>query len=184
MKRSLLALAVLAAGAAPAAAQPEAAKKDLDRMQGTWVLIGGRINGRDVTPNEAQIADIVVVIKGDEMRAIFKGKPSDSVSRMKLDPSKSPAQVDTEDIEGPGKGTKNYGIYAVDGEILKLCIRDKANGRPPAFDSKEEGNFDDCYLILKRVIPKDLLLRSTAAQILCNVVHPAVGAGVAARLKQ
>ncbi len=153
-------------------------------MQGTWVLIGGRINGRDITANEAQLVDIVVVIKGDEMRAIFKGKPSDSITRMKLDPSKSPAQVDTEDIEGPGKGTKNYGIYAVEGNTLKLCIRDKANGRPTAFVNKDDSNFDDCYLILKRVTPKDVPLRTTATALLSYVGHPALGAAVAARLKQ
>src|SRR5258707_15338555 len=112
MMRCLIAALALAALVSPASAQSAAQNEDLARMQGSWVLIGGRLNGRDLSPVEAQLADIAVTIKKDRMSVTFKGKASDSVSSIKLDPGKTPKQVDSEDIEGPGKGTKNQGIYA------------------------------------------------------------------------
>ena len=45
MKRFLSAVLALGALAAPASAQPGAQKEDQARMQGTWVLIGGRLGG-------------------------------------------------------------------------------------------------------------------------------------------
>ena len=184
MKRFLSAVLALGALAAPASAQPGAQKEDQARMQGTWVLIGGRLGGRDLSADEARAAEVTLSIRKDRISFTAKGVTSDSIARFTLDPAKTPKQIDAEDIEGQGKGTKNRGIYALEGDVLKLCLRDKTNGRPGSFESKDL-DADDVYLILKRVLPASVGAASPAlTQLVGYSVHPALSAAMMAISKK
>src|SRR5262245_39866009 len=100
MNRWLLALGLLGAATIPAAAQTQA-EKDYANMQGKWVMVGGRLDGKAISKVEADQLELVVVIKGDRMTASIKGKANEGSIALKLDPTKSPKQVDTEDVDGP-----------------------------------------------------------------------------------
>src|ERR1035441_1690916 len=73
-----------------ALAQPsteEKAKKDLQRMQGSWTMQALEINGKDVPIDKLQ--GTVLIIKGDAYGTKIKDKELFGF-RIKLDPSKDP----------------------------------------------------------------------------------------------
>ena len=102
-------------------AQPaaeEQAKKDLERIQGTWIMQALEINGKDVPVDRLDGA--VLIVKGDEYRTKIKDKELPGF-RLKLDPSKDPKAVDM--IKSmPGGGEEVIkGIYTFENDTLKIC---------------------------------------------------------------
>src|SRR5436305_1267548 len=67
------------------------AKKDLEFMQGSWVMQALEINGKEVPPQQLQ--DTTLTVKGDEYRTKVKDK-SIFGFRLKLDPTQDPKAVD------------------------------------------------------------------------------------------
>jgi uncharacterized protein (TIGR03067 family) len=128
----------------------EGAKKDRERLQGIWKLVVVDGSGKprefiapgepkkdvDVPgePHQTELADHQV---GDEVdgRFVFSGdeftaKKGDQVlykCKFKLDISKSPKAIDLEIVEAPApnadmQGKTSLGLYALDGDDLKLCL--------------------------------------------------------------
>ena len=102
-------------------AQPsneEKAKKDLDRMQGTWVLHALEVNGKDVPA--PKLDGTILIIKKDEYYTKVKDKEQFGF-RLKLDPSKNPKAVDMIKSMPGGAEEVIKGIYTFDGDTLKFC---------------------------------------------------------------
>jgi len=109
-----LASSVIAAAAADQAA-PSAGEKAVAELQGQWQPISIEIDGKKLDRGAVQSQR--VVIKGDEM-ATDPG----NVIKFKLDPGKSPPEIDFTGIAGPGKGKSAGGIYSFQKGQLTLCI--------------------------------------------------------------
>ena len=134
------------------------------------------LEGKKIGAAEATGLEIAFEVKGDRLFLFSKGKIKGTYS-LKLGPHKSPREIDTVEVEGPAPGTKSRGIYALEGETLKLCLRDKLNGRPGTF-TVAEGS-DDMYWLLRRELPKVFVYqRSLAARMLGFAVSPVVQAAV------
>jgi uncharacterized protein (TIGR03067 family) len=104
-----------------ALAQPstqEKAKKDLERMQGTWTMQALEVNGKDVAAEKLQ--DTILIIKGDEYRTKVKDKEPLGF-RLKLDPSKDPKAVDMIQIQPDGVEKVIKGIYTFENDTFKVC---------------------------------------------------------------
>jgi uncharacterized protein (TIGR03067 family) len=147
MKTSLL-LLVLTTGMLAADDAKDAAEKDIERLQGTWVPASVQFSGRDVTnDNEGQFK---LVFKGDQ--ATVEG--SDAVKKeyakltMKLDPSTSPKCLDIVVSAGDQKDVVMEGIYELKGDELKICAKIFGKGRPGEFASAEGSNI--VLAVLKR----------------------------------
>ena len=101
-------------------AQPQAtdqAKKDLERLQGTWEMAALEVDGKDV--GAAKIQDTTLTIKGDKYTV--KVKKSVNGCTIRLDPSKKPHAIDMIFSE-PGNADKVHkGIYMIEGDTLKIC---------------------------------------------------------------
>ena len=100
----------------------EDAKRDQDKIQGTWQATEGIANGKPV-PKE-QLEPMKVVFSGEKM-SIFTldGDGKETVENtFRLGPSKKPKVIDAMRVEGVGKGKTTLGIYELDGDTLKLCI--------------------------------------------------------------
>ncbi len=101
-------------------AQPdagEAAKKDLQRLQGTWVMAALEVDGKDV--GVAKVEGTTLTIKGEQ----YGVKVKDKVHRctIRLDPKKDPPAIDMIFTE-PGGGEKVHkGIYKIDGDTFRIC---------------------------------------------------------------
>jgi uncharacterized protein (TIGR03067 family) len=118
------------AGEAP---QADRANADLDKLQGTWRGTAGWTRGGAPVPDEVMKTSAMVV-RGDQMTVTIKDRPGTSWT-IRLDPSKSPKEIDTTFNEGPLKGRVFHGIYQLDGDILKLAQDTPMHpGRPTSFE--------------------------------------------------
>lgn len=96
----------------------EKAKKDLQRMQGTWIMHALEINGKEVPAK--QFEDTQLTIKADEYNTKVKDRTPPGF-RLKLDPSKDPRAVDMIQTLPDGSQKTIKGIYKVENDTLVIC---------------------------------------------------------------
>jgi uncharacterized protein (TIGR03067 family) len=134
------------------AAQANDAKKELEKLQGTWEIIEIVNGGRAVPPEEVKGGQ--VVFNGDAM-TLKEGRDDKDprTFRVKLDLSQNPKAIDTTALNREYKGSVSPAIYQLDGDTLKLCGPNDPDTkeRPRALKSEEGSNV--LLLTLKRVNP-------------------------------
>ena len=128
---SLLLLAFLL----PAADPKDDAKKDLEKMQGTWKV---EKLVRDGTDLPAEIRDkMSIVIEKNKMTV--KTPDRAEVAEITLDPSAKPAHLDFTPTADNANGNKpRHGLYKFDGDTLYLCWTREGGDRPKEFESKPQ----------------------------------------------
>jgi len=110
-------------------ATDDKATKELQRMQGTWVMHALEINGKA----ESKIQETLLSIKKDEYATIVKGKELKGF-RLKLDPSKDPKWMDMIQAQADGSEKVYKAIYVIENDTLKLCRGiDPSQERPSQF---------------------------------------------------
>jgi uncharacterized protein (TIGR03067 family) len=131
------ALAILAVGVLTAAGAPlgGSAKKEQQKLQGTWVPTSLMIDGKEVPKDEFR--NLTVTFAGDK----FTVKAGDKVfgeGTFTIDPAKEPKTIDNRWTTGDNKGKNEVGIYKVEGDTLTTCFAEAGTDkRPTSFTSKE-----------------------------------------------
>jgi uncharacterized protein (TIGR03067 family) len=123
---------ILAATPAP---DSEAAKRDLARLQGVWVMVSGERDGQGF-PAE-YLTDSERVVKGDETTVTVRGQLF-MKAKFSLDPSKNPKTIDYSINDGPYAGQKMFGIYELADGHLKFCLATPGKNRPTGFATKPD----------------------------------------------
>jgi uncharacterized protein (TIGR03067 family) len=119
------------------------AKKDTDKLQGTWV-VQSLERGGQADPNSK---GDTLTIQGDKFTV--KMKNGEMKGTIKFDPDKTPKQLQFMVTEGQGQAGTSLGIYALEGDELKLCLGQiGGTERPKALASKEGENH--LFIVLKR----------------------------------
>ena len=116
--------------AAPQARSGEAAKADLDRLQGTWQLVSATQDGKAL-PAET-VKRTTIVFRGDTFR--FPGAAEQATSKdgtITVDPAKTPKEMDARSPQGEVM----RGIYELDGDRYRVCFAPAGQARPTAFRS-------------------------------------------------
>jgi uncharacterized protein (TIGR03067 family) len=132
--------AALAAVALTAADPAADAKKDLDKLQGTWIMAELEVEGAQVAPE--RLRGTKLVVKGDKYIVTVKNESHETV--ITLDPTKKPKAIDMVFRDGPNKDKVHRGIYEVNGDTFKLC-----RGREPEAERpKEFGSWPDTGVFL------------------------------------
>jgi uncharacterized protein (TIGR03067 family) len=139
MKTALLVM--LSAGLALAADTPkeDPAKRELEKFQGTWNLVGVEKDGKKSFPKEGEKVGVRVEIKGDKytLTAEMGKEKSSAEGTFKFDATPTPKTLDFK-YEGFGRKTPVEGLYEVDGDSLKLCFQiSEGEPRPKEFVTKE-----------------------------------------------
>jgi uncharacterized protein (TIGR03067 family) len=98
---------------------------DYDKLAGTWRLTAAEIGGKKV--DAAKLAGKQLVVKDGKMQTPGE---DDAVS-FKLDPAQDPKAIDIYS----GRDTIP-GIYALNGDELKLCYERGGKSRPTKFASR------------------------------------------------
>jgi uncharacterized protein (TIGR03067 family) len=100
-------------------AADDPAKAEQDKRQGTWVIASLEVAGDEV-PKE-QLEGITLTIEGDK-HTVKRGDDVLAERTCKLDPTKSPKQIDGKYVGGPNDGKATLGIYELNGDTLKYCF--------------------------------------------------------------
>jgi uncharacterized protein (TIGR03067 family) len=123
------------------APQDDAVKAELDRLGGTWQVVGHETDGKPAS--EEHWRRVLFIFKGDHLT--FAG---DDILRKKaakiaivVDPSTNPHVVDMKIVEGEFKGTTLEGVYEIKGDRLRICFRnEEAKNRPNGFSTEKDAN--------------------------------------------
>jgi uncharacterized protein (TIGR03067 family) len=134
MRWSLLALLVVTGFVRGDPAPNEAVKKEVDRLQGTWVPRSSITEG--VAAKQAELDVLRLIIKGDRWSYSIGGGPSilQPEPRFVVDPSANPRTLDVLSVKDKGKSLLRA-IYEVDGDTLKVCFTVGNAERPREFKS-------------------------------------------------
>jgi uncharacterized protein (TIGR03067 family) len=131
---------------------PADAKKEQDKLQGTWLVVGAEEEGKAIPEQDLKEAKETFVVKRGQMTYCRDGKVQVTM-KITLAPGEPPNWMDLEFTDGNEKGYTNHAIYELVGDRLKLRMNDKfggnsANERPMEF-STAEGK-EAVLFILKR----------------------------------
>ena len=131
MKRTLVcatvALATVVVAVAARAEDKEAAKKDLEQLQGDWSMLSPNGSGETIPDSKR-------VCKGDETTVTFGGRLM-MKAKFTLDPAKNPKTIDYAVTDGQYKGKTLLGIYELNGDTAKFCFSSPGKDRPNNFTS-------------------------------------------------
>ena len=131
----------LAVALVAADAPKDDAKKDLDKLQGTWTIAGATYDGADLPDNldsklSFEIKGDQFALKGDEETVKAYKKIT-----LKLEPSTKPRSVDFVVGQGSEKGNTVEGIYEITGpDEFKVAAKLDAKERPTEFKSPENSH--------------------------------------------
>jgi uncharacterized protein (TIGR03067 family) len=132
--RSHIVLFLATAGLALAADAKDDAKKELEKLQGTWVMVSSERGGKKMSEDEVKAFQRTV--KGDEYIVLHNGETLVK-GTFTIDPTKKPKTIDALRSEGENKDTPMRGIYEIDGDTYKVCFAPPGMERPTEFVSKE-----------------------------------------------
>ena len=141
MRWRVLMLAAATGMLVAADAKEDAAKKDRERMQGTWTVASATHGGKQA-PAE-RIKAMRLVIAGDKI-TVKEGEVQEEAT-FTLAPDQKPPAIDVK----PGRASRKMirGIYHLAGDDLKICWSN--DGERPKELASPEGS-DAILLVLKR----------------------------------
>jgi uncharacterized protein (TIGR03067 family) len=107
-------------------------KNELDKYHGTWVLVAEEFHGKNVPADgiTGELKDLSYTVRGDKL--VFSSRGESRSATVKLDPNTSPKTYDL--LRDDGRVLK--GIYAWDGETIKICSADDGGDRPTDFKTE------------------------------------------------
>jgi uncharacterized protein (TIGR03067 family) len=115
----------------------EAAKQELQQLQGDWQMESLERNGKKL--DEALVRTYKRTVTGnkhtvswEEHRLAFTLHAT-----LTLDPTNDPKTVDLLLADGPFKGKTRLGIYKLEGDTETVCLAQPGNHRPTSFNSKQ-----------------------------------------------
>jgi RNA polymerase sigma factor (sigma-70 family) len=123
------------------AKKDDAAAKELKAMAGEWRVVGLEEGGRKATADD--VKGMKWTFEGAEVVPDNPGLEATDRYKVKLDPTKSPKQIDLHVLEGLHKGKTNEGIYKLEDGRLTICLRDEKSpekGRPKEFTAAKGSN--------------------------------------------
>jgi uncharacterized protein (TIGR03067 family) len=114
----------------------EAAKKDLEKLQGVWIMTAMETEGHVLTPEDFEGRNSLY--EGDSL-SLRAGETVRRRGIVTLDPTRTPKAMNTWDADGPYADQTLPGIYELDGDNLKVCFARPGEPRPTKFSSNKEG---------------------------------------------
>lgn len=100
-------------------AKNDAVKKDLEKLQGNWILISAERDGKKMPSEEAKT--IRLTIQGHKF-ILRKDAVVISEGSFTLDATGKPKKVDEMIKAGPNKGKRLLAIYEIDDEQQTVCF--------------------------------------------------------------
>jgi len=124
---------------------PKDAKAELDKLTGTWKGVSVVRDGKEVPKPEAEAVRLVVA--GEKYTLTGEGK-EEIEGTHKLDPTKTPKEIDAVRTKGPHKGETLKGVYQLSEDSFVVCFAAPGKDRPK--ELKAEGGPGLRVLAFKR----------------------------------
>ena len=129
-------LLILGTPLLPAFAQPA---DDAKRLQGAWTATRAERDGKaaeDVLGHQLSFTGNRFQIRSKDGKALYAGT-------VRVDASAKPPSIDFAHTEGDLKGKAWKGIYALDGDTLRICDNapNLEKGRPNALEAKSGSGY-------------------------------------------
>jgi uncharacterized protein (TIGR03067 family) len=110
---------------------------DLDRLQGRWNVVAVEVDGRQMPIAPAGGARIVI----DGKRFTSLGMGATYEGTFEVDQARKPKAFDLLVTAGHASGTRNLGIYKLDGDCWTICLATRGTRRPGTFATKPGTGF-------------------------------------------
>src|SRR5207248_2683390 len=111
--------------------------RDMQRLQGTWVVDSLEQEGRPATAEIRRKASGTWIIKDDQITIASESKGGEM--SFTIEPEKVPKQIVLTPLDGPRKGKPVQAIYSIVGEKLTICMNSNNAKEPPAaFETKSD----------------------------------------------
>jgi uncharacterized protein (TIGR03067 family) len=134
----------------PDAERDQAVKRALQQIQGTWTFESLEEDGMKVAAADLKKRTLFF---GANVFVVRQGKTIYQAGGVQLNPAKSPKSINAMVRAGQDKGKVMLGIYALDGDTLKLCLDTEGEERPKEF--KAAAGSKRLLAVLKRARRKD-----------------------------
>ncbi len=111
------------------------AKKDLEKLQGTWILVWAERDGKKLP--EEEVKKTRITFKNDTF--VFPDASGIGTSQkgiIKIYPSKTPKWMDSKATDDTAKQKTSFGLYEITGDDYKVCFAPPGKDRPVEFTSK------------------------------------------------
>ena len=118
---------------AACAAEDPAVATDRARLQGEWTMVSGSADGQPMPA--AMLEQMKRVCKGDETTTTMGGQIF-LKAKFSVDPSEKPKTIDYQMTDGFTKGSRQLGIYELEGDTFKSCFGKPGAERPTDFTTK------------------------------------------------
>lgn len=106
---------------------------DLQKLAGVWICVSGVNDGKSL-PDDI-VKQLKLTLTKDRYKT-EKGKALLFDGIYKIDTGQQPKHIDITAPEGEQAGKTSKGIYALEGDTLKMCYATPDKDRPKEFDSK------------------------------------------------
>lgn len=152
MKTALVLAFILNSGLAKEPPKEDAAKKEVEKLQGEWIVDHAEKEGKKLSDEDrrklSEFFLTKVIVKDDTVQLWLSNKGAEAQGgdwiRFEIDPGKKPGRIRINDFRA---------IYSTSGDTLKICFKDpaaseKSDEVPTSFDTNMGS---DWYLfVLKR----------------------------------
>jgi uncharacterized protein (TIGR03067 family) len=115
------------------------AKKELNKLQGTWTIVAVEVNGAQMPEDERKNVGIKMILKGDKYT--IDGGERTHKGTFKVQPDKKPKAMDCHPSEGELKDKVIKAIYELKGDKLKICYDISCKTRPEEFTTKDKDGY-------------------------------------------
>jgi uncharacterized protein (TIGR03067 family) len=123
----------------------KAVMKELQELQGTWVVVEAEIQGRRRDANRAALS---LTIEGDHFTMKSARHATDLKGKLTIDPSKQPKTMDWSALRPEDNlALTATGIYEVKDDTLTFCYGEK---RPTEFKTKADPALDERTYVFRR----------------------------------
>lgn len=122
---------------ADAQAQGQGTDAELQRFQGTWVMVSAEMDGKKV--HDAHVQQSKITFVGDKVELIDPKQHKETIvaSISKLDTTKNPKEIQWIRTVGPNAGTTMTAIYEFEGpDRYKICFDPSSVDIPKEFGTK------------------------------------------------
>jgi uncharacterized protein (TIGR03067 family) len=125
----------------------DAARTDLQSLQGTWNVLAGNEGGKTLPP--PRVKGSKMIVKDNVMKVHEQDKQLEMT--FTLDASGEPRTIDMTIAEGKRKGEVARGVYILDGDMLKICFAPQGQPRPANFLPRQGSA--EMLFVLRRARP-------------------------------